>query len=57
MIGTMLLEETPSRIEPCLLDEVGPEIVDLVASVSAASSNLGSACIRAPPKALPTLCA
>jgi Fic family protein len=41
MIGTMLLEETPSRIEPCLLDEVGPEIVDLVASVSAASSNLG----------------
>jgi Fic family protein len=41
MIGTMLLEETPSRIEPCLLDEIGPEIVDLVASVSATSNNLG----------------
>jgi hypothetical protein len=57
MIGTMLLEETPSRIEPCLLDEVGPEIVDLVASVSAASSNLGKRLHPRSAKALPTLCA
>jgi Fic family protein len=42
MIGTMPLEETPSRIEPCLLDEIRPDIVDLVASLSAASSTLGN---------------
>jgi Fic family protein len=34
--------ETPARIEPCLLDETGPEIVDLVARLSASSSKLGS---------------
>jgi Fic family protein len=36
------LIETPSRIEPCLLEETSPEIVDLVASLSAASSRLGT---------------
>jgi Fic family protein len=34
--------ETPSRIEPCLLEQTGPVIVDLVASLSAASSRLGT---------------
>jgi Fic family protein len=33
--------ETPSRIEPCLLEQTNPAIVDLVASLSAASSRLG----------------
>jgi Fic family protein len=37
-----LLVETPSRIEPCLLEETGAEIVDLVATLSAASSTLGT---------------
>lgn len=30
-------EETPARIEPCLLDTSSPEIVDLVASLSGAA--------------------
>jgi hypothetical protein len=34
--------ETPSRIEPCLLEQTSPAIVDLVASLSAASSRLGA---------------
>jgi Fic family protein len=34
--------ETPARIEPCMLDETSPEIVDLVAGLSSASSRLGS---------------
>jgi Fic family protein len=34
--------ETPSRIEPCFLDEVGPEIIDLVAALSGAAQSLGS---------------
>jgi Fic family protein len=34
--------ETPSRIEPCLLDETTAEIVDLVAALAAAASALGS---------------
>jgi Fic family protein len=34
--------EAPSRIEPCLLDETTAEIVDLVASLAAAASALGS---------------
>ncbi|MDA8253199.1 MAG: Fic family protein [Rhodospirillales bacterium] len=34
--------ETPARIEPCLLDETSPEIVDLVAALSAASNTLGA---------------
>jgi Fic family protein len=34
--------ETPARIEPCLLDEISPEIVDLVATLSAASNTLGA---------------
>jgi Fic family protein len=37
-----LLEETPARIEPCLLDNSSPEIVDLVASLSGAAHSLGS---------------
>jgi Fic family protein len=37
-----LLEETPARIEPCLLDNSSPEIVDLVASLSGAARSLGS---------------
>jgi len=34
--------ETPSRIEPCLLDKTSPEILDLVASLSAATNGLGA---------------
>lgn len=34
--------ESPSRIEPCLLDDMTAEIVDLVASLAAASNALGS---------------
>ncbi len=34
--------ETAARIEPCLLDETSPEIVDLVAALSAASNTLGA---------------
>ncbi|KAA5612965.1 Fic family protein [Rhodovastum atsumiense] len=40
-IGKVAFEETPARIEPCLLDETGPEIVDLIAALSASSSALG----------------
>ena len=36
------LEETPARIEPCLLDAPGLEILDLVASLSAAAAGLGA---------------
>jgi hypothetical protein len=35
------LPESPSRIEPCLLDEIPVEIADLVADLSAASQRLG----------------
>ena len=35
-------EETPARIEPCLLDETSSEILDLVAALSADTNNLGS---------------
>ena len=38
----MTLEETPGRIEPCLLDEVQPGILDLVTSLASASQALGS---------------
>src|SRR5580658_8550007 len=38
----MPLDESPSQIEPCLLDETTPEIVDLVAALSAAASALGA---------------
>ena len=37
-----IFEDAPSRIEPCHLDEVGPEIVDLVASLSGAAQGLGA---------------
>lgn len=36
------VEETPFRIEPCLLDTSSPEIVDLVASLSGAAHGLGA---------------
>ena len=35
-------KETPSRLEPCLLDEMGPEIVDLVAALAGAAQSLGA---------------
>lgn len=38
----MTLPETPSRIEPCILDEASPEILDLVAELSRASESLGN---------------
>src|SRR5271169_2856995 len=38
----MTATESPSRIEPCLLDEAGAEILDLVADLSAASQTLGA---------------
>ena len=34
--------EAPTRIEPCLLDETPPEIVDLVAALAGATSALGA---------------
>ena len=34
--------ETPARIEPCLLDETSPEILDLATALSATSSRLGA---------------
>ncbi|NGM24299.1 Fic family protein [Roseomonas stagni] len=42
MRSAALSIEAPTRIEPCLLDEAGAEIVDLVASLSAAAAALGS---------------
>lgn len=33
--------EFPSRIEPCLLEQMGAELVDLIAELSAASERLG----------------
>ncbi|MBU6444496.1 MAG: Fic family protein [Alphaproteobacteria bacterium] len=36
----MALIETPTRIEPCLLDEASPAILDLVAELSRASGSL-----------------
>ncbi|HWE07648.1 MAG TPA: Fic family protein [Rhizomicrobium sp.] len=38
----MTSDETPSRIEPCLLEETSAEIVDLVAALSAATGTLGA---------------
>ena len=35
-------EETPARIEPCLLDEAGTGLLDLVASLSTSASALGA---------------
>jgi hypothetical protein len=49
-------EETPSRIEPCLPDETSPEILDLVAALSAATNSLGARCIPARPRRSPSLC-
>jgi hypothetical protein len=40
--GMATLEETPSRIEPCLLDETSPAILDLVASLSGETHALGA---------------
>ena len=36
------LEEPPSRMEPCLLDETSAVILDLVASLSGATHGLGA---------------
>jgi Fic family protein len=33
--------ETPYRIEPCYLEQIGPELVDLIAELSAAAERLG----------------
>jgi Fic family protein len=41
-IGMDAPEETPSRIEPCLLDESNSAILDLVASLSGATHALGA---------------
>jgi Fic family protein len=37
-----LTEETPARLEPCLLDTSTPEIIDLVASLSGAAHSLSA---------------
>lgn len=37
-----ILQETGARIEPCILDEAGVEILDLVASLSSAAAGLGA---------------
>ncbi|MEI7608215.1 MAG: hypothetical protein WCJ64_12640 [Rhodospirillaceae bacterium] len=36
------LNVAPSRTEPCLLNEAGVEIVDLVAALSGATQKLGA---------------
>jgi Fic family protein len=41
-IGMLEIHDAPTRIEPCLLDETGAEIVDLVASLSGTAHTLGS---------------
>jgi Fic family protein len=41
-IGMDRFEETPSRMEPCLLEETSPAILDLVASLSGATHALGA---------------
>jgi Fic family protein len=38
----MISEESVARIEPCILDEMGAEIVDLVAGLSSAAAVLGA---------------
>jgi Fic family protein len=38
----VLPEETPARIEPCLLDEAGAELLDLIAGLSTATASLGA---------------
>jgi Fic family protein len=39
----MALSETPSRIEPALLDDIPPAITDIVAELSAKAATLGAA--------------
>ena len=41
MIGMPGAPETPSRIEPCFLEQMGPDLVDLIAELSAAAERLG----------------
>ena len=36
------LLETPTRIEPCLLEQTSAEIVDLIATLSAVAERLGA---------------
>lgn len=38
----MAIMETPSRIEPCFLEEAGAEIIDLIASLSTVTERLGN---------------
>jgi Fic family protein len=42
-IGQMTTIETPQRIEPALLEEPNPAIIDIVAELSAAAATLGKA--------------
>jgi hypothetical protein len=37
-----IIIESPSRMEPCLLDEANAEIVDLVAALADATNALGA---------------
>ncbi len=37
-----MIPETPSRIEPCLLEQTSPAILDLVAELAAATNGLGN---------------
>ena len=37
-----IVDEAPTRIDPCLLDSIGTEIVDLVAALSGAANGLGA---------------
>jgi hypothetical protein len=34
-------DETPYRIEPCFLEQIGPDLVDQIAELSAAAERLG----------------
>lgn len=42
MIGMSSLAETPYRFEPCLLEQIGPELADTIADLSAESERLGN---------------
>jgi hypothetical protein len=46
MIGMNLVIETPSRIEPCLLEQTRPAIVDLVARSLPPVAGWEHGCIR-----------
>ena len=42
MIGMSSLAETPYRFEPCLLEQIGPELADTIADLSTESERLGN---------------